>query len=140
MERATPRWGPGFGGCGQPGGDCSAIFTGAQFYFPDQDTAPTGDFPGPGDFDVNLNGVIDPKQPLVDDLGVSRTAIQFVQNDVRFMAHWGVDAYMRDWALVVAEARAIVGPQRSRAARWALTGNQLGDDLRRLRSRSRILP
>ena len=103
--------GAGLLGCGQPGGDCSAIFTGAQFYFPDQDTAPTGDFPGPGDFDVNLNGVIDPKQPLVDDLGVSRTAIQFVQNDVRFMAHWGVDAYMRDWALIVAEARAIVGPQ-----------------------------
>ena len=102
--------GAALGGCGSPGGDCSAIFTGAQFYFPDQDTAPTGDFPGPGDFDVNLNGVIDPKHPLVDDLGVSRTAIQFVQNDVRFMAHWGVDAYMRDWALIVAEARAIVGP------------------------------
>ena len=103
--------GAALGGCGQPGGDCTAITDGAQFYFADLDAAPTGDFPGPGDFDVDLDGVVDPKRPLVDDLGVSRTAIQLAQDDVRFLAHWGVDTYMRDWATLVAEARSIVGPK-----------------------------
>ena len=97
------------GSCGQPAGDCSAIFQGAQFYFPDLDADPVGDFPGPGDLDINLNGAFDPQTPLVDDLGATRVAIRLAQDDVRFLAHWGIDTYMRDWATLVAEARAIVG-------------------------------
>ncbi len=97
------------GACGQPGGNCSAIFQGAHFYFPDTDKAPLGDFPGPGDLDVNLNGAFDLQQPLVDGFGVSRVAIRFAQDDLRFLAHWGIDAYMRDWAMLIAEARSIVG-------------------------------
>lgn len=97
------------GGCGQPGGDCSAIFEGAQFYFPDTDKAPLGDFPGPGDLDIDLNGTFDGQMPLVDGFGVSRVAIRFSQDDLRFLAHWGIDTYMRDWAMLVAEARSIVG-------------------------------
>lgn len=120
--------GAALGGCGQPGGDCSTIFEGAQFYFPDADVDPVGDFPGPGDFDVNLNGVLDPQRPLLDDLGASRVAIPLAQDDVRFMAHWGIDTYMRDWATLVAEARAIVGPQgivllggHSQGTSWSTT-------------------
>jgi pimeloyl-ACP methyl ester carboxylesterase len=85
------------------------IFVGAQFYSPDLDAAPTGDFPGPGDLDLNLNGVFDPQGPLVDGFGVSRLPIVLAQNDVRFMAYWGLDTYFRDWKIVVDSARAIVG-------------------------------
>lgn len=116
------------GGCGQPGGDCSSIFEGAHFYFADTDKAPLGDFPGPGDLDVNRNGAFDLQQPLVDGFGVSRVAIRFTQNDLRFLAHWGIDTYMRDWAMLIAEARSIVGENglvllggHSQGTGWATT-------------------
>ena len=86
------------------------IFVGAQFYSPDLDAAPTGDFPGPGDLDLNLNGVFDPQGQLVDDFGITRGPILFAQDDVRFMAYWGLDTYFRDWKRLVEAARAIVGP------------------------------
>jgi hypothetical protein len=85
------------------------IFVGAQFYSPDTDRAPFGDFPGPGDLDLDLDGVLDPQGPLTDGFGVSRLPIVLAQDDARFMAHWGLDTYFRDWKRVVEEARAIVG-------------------------------
>jgi hypothetical protein len=104
------------------------IFVGAQFYFPDTDAAPTGNFPGPGDLDIDLDGVLDPQGPLTDGFGVSRGPIVFAQNDVRFMAHWGLDTYFRDWKLLVEAARAIVGESglvlfggHSQGTTWAST-------------------
>ena len=48
-------------------GEPEALAEGAQFYFPDTDNEPLGDFPGPGDFDdfsrhVLGPGVLDPKR------------------------------------------------------------------------------
>jgi hypothetical protein len=48
-----------------PAPEC-AIFEGAQFYYPDFDADPLGDFPGPGDLDLDLDGVFDDPLPLVD--------------------------------------------------------------------------
>src|SRR5262245_10241620 len=87
-----------------------AIFEGAQFYFPDFDARPLGDFPGPRDLDVDLDGVLDPQLPLTDRFGVTRGPILFSQNDVRFMAYWGLDTYFRDWKRLVLSARKLVGP------------------------------
>jgi hypothetical protein len=87
-----------------------AIFEGAQFYFPDLDARPLGDFPGPRDLDVDLDGVKDPQLPLVDRFGVTRGPILFEQDDVRFMAHWGLDTYFRDWKRLVLSARRHVTP------------------------------
>ena len=88
--------------------DCS-IYVGAQFYSADLDADPTGDFPGPGDLDLNLNGVLDPEGTLVDDFLVDRGPIVLTQDDARFMAYWGLDTYFRDWKKLVEEARALVG-------------------------------
>jgi hypothetical protein len=82
-----------------------ALFEGAQFYFPDVDGRPFGDFPGPRDLDLDLDGVLDPQRPLTDRFGVTRGPILFAQDDVRFMAHWGLDTYFRDWKRLVESAR-----------------------------------
>jgi hypothetical protein len=108
-----------------PAPDCS-IFEGAQFYFPDLDRS--GAFPSPGDFDLNLNGVADPQLPLEDGFGVVRGPALMTQDDVRFMAWWGLDTYFRDWALLVEDARRVVGPQglvllggHSQGTTWSAT-------------------
>jgi len=92
-----------------PPADTCAIFEGAQFYFPDLDRTPTGDFPGPGDLDLNLNGVFDDQIDLDDGDGLRPPALM-AQDDLRFMAYWGLDTYFRDWKLLVEAARAVVGP------------------------------
>ena len=101
-EEAECRTSPPAPGC--------AIFEGAQFYFADLDRAPAGDFPGPGDLDLDLDGVFDERLPLTDRFGVTRNPIVLRQDDVRFMAHWGLDTYFRDWKLLVEEARRRVTP------------------------------
>jgi pimeloyl-ACP methyl ester carboxylesterase len=90
-------------------GNLDAIIEGAQFYFSDTDNLPADDFPGPGDFDLDQDGVFDDQTPLVDRFHVSRLPIVFEQDDVRFLAHWGIDLYMRDWKLLVEKARQKVG-------------------------------
>ncbi|MGH0030907.1 MAG: hypothetical protein ACQGVC_14030 [Myxococcota bacterium] len=104
------------------------IFEGAQFYSADVDVAPLGDFPGPGDLDLDLDGVLDPQGTLTDGLGVNRGPIVLTQDDARFMAHWGLDTYFRDWKLLVESARAIVGADglvllggHSQGTGWATT-------------------
>jgi hypothetical protein len=87
-----------------------ALFEGAQFYFADLDRRPFGDFPGPGDLDLDLDGTFDGQLPLVDAFGATRGPILFAQDDVRFMAHWGLDTYFRDWLRLVEAARRQVGP------------------------------
>jgi hypothetical protein len=87
-----------------------ALFEGAQFYFPDRDARPFGDFPGPRDLDLDLDGVLDAQLPLTDAFGALRGPILFGQDDVRFMAHWGLDTYFRDWKRLIASARRTVGP------------------------------
>jgi pimeloyl-ACP methyl ester carboxylesterase len=87
-----------------------AIFEGAQFYFPDFNARPLAEFPGPGDLDLDLDGVRDEQLPLTDRFGVTRGPILFAQDDVRFMAHWGLDTYFRDWKRLVESARRQVGP------------------------------
>jgi pimeloyl-ACP methyl ester carboxylesterase len=92
-----------------PAADC-AIFEGAQFYFPDLDLPPLGNFPASEDKDVNLDGDLDEQLPLVDPLGVSRTAINLEQADVQdFFAYWGIDTYARDWKILAERARKVVG-------------------------------
>jgi hypothetical protein len=86
-----------------------ALEQGFQMYFPEADNAPLGDFPGPGDSDIDADGVLDPPFALPDALGVPRPYIRFAQDDVRFLAHWGVDTYVRDWKILVEAARAVVG-------------------------------
>jgi hypothetical protein len=86
------------------------IFEGAQFYFPDLDQPPAGNFPGPEDKDLDLDGDLDPQLPLVDSFGIARTSINLVQDDVRgFFAYWGLDTYVRDWKILAERARRIVG-------------------------------
>jgi pimeloyl-ACP methyl ester carboxylesterase len=87
-----------------------ALFEGAQFYFPDANIRPFNDFPGPRDLDVDLDGVLDGQLPLEDAFGVLRGPILFAQDDVRFLAHWGLDTYFRDWRRLLVEARRTVGP------------------------------
>ena len=87
-----------------------ALNEGFQLYYPDVDAAPTGNFKGPEDFDVNQNGVLDPPFTLPDAFGVARPYVLLVQDDMRFAAHWGVDTYARDWKILVDQARAVVGP------------------------------
>ena len=106
---------------------CS-IFVGAQFYAPDTDAAPLGDFPGPGDLDLDLDGVLDPQGQLQDDFGVTRGPLVLAQNDARFMAYWGLDTYFRDWKLLIEDARAVVGASglvllggHSQGTTWAST-------------------
>jgi pimeloyl-ACP methyl ester carboxylesterase len=67
--------------------------------------------PEDGSVDINGNGEVDPPTELPDALGASRSYVQLAQDDLRFAAYWGVDTYLRDWKLLVDEARARVGPQ-----------------------------
>jgi hypothetical protein len=80
-----------------------------QFYFADVNGGDPGVFPGLNDIDINENGVVDPQLPLVDRFGVSRSFLLLAQDDMRFAAHWGVDTFVRDWKVLVDEARALVG-------------------------------
>jgi len=77
-----------------------ALYAGTFFYLPEDDF-----------FDTNENGEVDPPTELPDALGNSRSYVLLQQDDVRFMAHWGVDTYVRDWKALVDAARAIVGPE-----------------------------
>ncbi len=92
-----------FAGAEEPGCQASppepncSIFEGARFYFSDEDV--TGD------------GLPDPELLLEDEFGVLRGPALMTQDDVRFMAHWGLDTYFRDWKLLVEDARARVGPR-----------------------------
>jgi pimeloyl-ACP methyl ester carboxylesterase len=70
-----------------------------QFYFPDDDFT-----------DIDRDGVIDPPFALPDALGGATPFQQLAQDDARFAAYWGLDTYVRDWKILVDEARAIVGP------------------------------
>jgi pimeloyl-ACP methyl ester carboxylesterase len=79
-----------------PAPDCS-IFEGARFYF--------------GDADITGDGVSDPPLLLEDAFGVLRGPALMTQDDVRFMAHWGLDTYFRDWKILVGQARRRVGPK-----------------------------
>jgi pimeloyl-ACP methyl ester carboxylesterase len=76
-----------------------ALYAGTFFYLPEDDF-----------FDTNENGEVDPPTELPDALGNPRSYVALEQDDVRFMAHWGVDTYVRDWKSLVDAARAIVGP------------------------------
>jgi hypothetical protein len=53
----------------------------------------------------------DPPFELPDASGGSSAFLRPSQDDARFLAHWGVDAFARDWRLLVDEARALVGKQ-----------------------------
>jgi pimeloyl-ACP methyl ester carboxylesterase len=90
-------------------GSPQEMLEGVQFYFPDLDRAPQGNFPGGEDFDIDGDGNLDPPFELPDALGASRSFVKLAQDDVRFMAHWGVDTYARDWKILVDRARSIVG-------------------------------
>jgi pimeloyl-ACP methyl ester carboxylesterase len=87
-----------------------ALFEGAQFYFADLDARPFGNFPGPHDLDIDLDGVLDPRLPLTDRFGVTRGPILFTQDELRFMAYWGLDTYFRDWKGLIERARRQVTP------------------------------
>jgi pimeloyl-ACP methyl ester carboxylesterase len=78
--------------------DPTRLVEGVQFYFADE-----------GAFDVDQDGELDPAFPLEDAFGVERPFLRLEQDDVRFMAHWGLDTYARDWKILVDEARALVG-------------------------------
>jgi len=110
-----------------PAANC-AISEGVQFYYPDIDNAPIGDFPGPNDLDLDLDGIFDDQLPLMDAFGVTREPALMAQDDVRFMAWWGLDTYFRDWKLLVEAARVIVGQDglvllggHSQGTTWAAT-------------------
>ena len=76
-----------------------AIYAGTSFYLPEDDF-----------FDTNQNGEVDPQLELPDALGNPRGYVLLGQDDVRFMAYWGIDTYVRDWKILVDRARAVVGP------------------------------
>ncbi len=96
---------------GASGAAPEALAEGAQFYFADTDLLPLGNFPGPEDLDVKLDGVLDPRMPLPEASGGTREVLILEQDDARFMAHWGVDTYVRDWRILVQQARQRVGPR-----------------------------
>lgn len=114
-----------------PASDCS-IFEGVQFYFPDLVRGAPGAFPGPFDLDVNLDGTIDDQLPLVDRFGVLRGPQLIAQDDARFMAHWGLDTYFRDWKIVIERARDRVGKRGVVLLGGHSQGTTWGDHLRRL--------
>lgn len=89
----------------------TAVTEGIHFYFPDSDLAPTGNFPGPEDLDINLNGVLDGQLPLEDPLDPPNTRGPQIltQDEARWFAYWGLDTYFRDWKILVDAARGIVG-------------------------------
>ncbi len=117
-NRFEDRLGATFANDGATAADCQppdpepscSIFQGLQYYVADTDVAPLGDFPGPGDLDIDLDGVLDPQQMLAPPGGSPRNPILFTQADLPFMAYWGLDTYFRDWKLLLEEARALVGP------------------------------
>ena len=74
---------------------------------------------------------------FVDRFGVTRGPIMLRQDDARFMAHWGLDTYFRDWKRLLQEARAAGDTRRCRAARRTLAGHELVHALRGLRLRPR---
>lgn len=83
-----------------------------QFYFPDTDP-PVGTTPfpnGQGDTDIDGDGILDAPFALPDALGGSSAFQQLAQDDARFMAHWGLDTWVRDWKVLVDLARGVVGP------------------------------
>jgi hypothetical protein len=91
--------------------DTAGFLDAIQFYFPDVDNpGGTVPFPGPADTDVDRDGVLDPPYALPDAVGGTTAFQQLAQDDARFAAYWGLDAYVRDWKVLVDEARAIVGP------------------------------
>jgi len=92
--------------------DEAGVLDALQFLFPDVDPPGPEAFPtGPGDVDVNGNGSADPPFALPDALGGTSPWQKLGQNDMRFAAYWGVDTYVRDWKLLVDEARSRVGPE-----------------------------
>lgn len=92
------------------GVSAQSLLDGFQLYFPDSDAAPTGNFKGPEDSDVDQDGIIDPAFTLPDAFGTQSSYVLLSQDDLRFTAHWGVDTYARDWKILVEQARAVVGP------------------------------
>jgi hypothetical protein len=116
---------------GFPGGVATnpeRLIEALQFYFADVNGGDPNVFPGLNDFDINENGVQDPQLPLVDRFGVLRTFLLLAQDDMRFAAYWGVDTFVRDWKILVDEARARVGEDglvlfggHSLGTRWAAT-------------------
>lgn len=76
-----------------------ALEEGARFYFAETPS-----------LDINLNGVVDPQFELPDANGVARPWVRLAQDDMRFAAYWGIDTYMRDWKILVDQARSVVGP------------------------------
>jgi hypothetical protein len=93
-------------------GDPASLTAAAQFYFPDRDNrplAPASPFPGPEDADVDGDGVLDPGTALPDALGGEQGFVRFAQDDVRFLAWFGIDTYVRDWRILVKHARKRVG-------------------------------
>ena len=93
-------------------GDPASLTAAAQFYFPDRDNrpfAPLSPFPGPEDADVDGDGVLDAAPALPDALGGEQGFVRFAQDDVRFLAWFGIDTYVRDWRILVKHARKRVG-------------------------------
>lgn len=93
-------------------GDPASLEAAAQFYFPDLDNrpfAPASPFPGPEDADVDGDGALDPATLLPDALGGAQGFVRFAQDDVRFLAWFGIDTYVRDWRILVKRARKRVG-------------------------------
>jgi pimeloyl-ACP methyl ester carboxylesterase len=72
---------------------------GLQFYFAETSA-----------LDIDQDGVVDPLYTLPDATGGLSSYVKLAQNDVRFAAYWGLDTYLRDWKILVDEARALVGP------------------------------
>lgn len=75
--------------------DPDALAKATRFYFPGSD--------------LDGDGQPDGAFPLPDASGGTSTFVDFTQDDLRFMAYWGIDTYVRDWKLLVDDARAIVG-------------------------------
>lgn len=83
---------------GDPAAVQEALAEGARFYFPESD--------------LDRDGVQDGPFPLPDAVPADGPSDfqRLAQDDVRFMAHWGVDTYVRDWRKLVLAARERVGP------------------------------
>lgn len=91
--------------------DLPGVLDALQFLFPDVDPPGPEPFPtGTGDVDVDGDGLVDPPVALPDALGGASPWVKLTQNDVRFAAYWGIDTYVRDWKLLVDQARSVVGP------------------------------
>jgi pimeloyl-ACP methyl ester carboxylesterase len=71
---------------------------GVQFYFAETPA-----------LDIDQDGIVDPLFALPDALGGLSSYSRLMQDDARFAAYWGLDTYLRDWKILVDEARALVG-------------------------------